>query len=121
MPHRGFSIYGFFFAYCSMGYQLVIMSHIGFLTGDQTKWQSITSGAFLLGLGLGSGLKQAISTRRLVRTEWLLTLLSTLTPVVIFCLHIVYRMYLYDFGLSQHFKITYSFFYNFLPFIFNYI
>ncbi len=91
------------FAFCSMQYFMLITRVIGELTGDLAFWSAISSGCFLCAMGLGILQAEKTDDEGLVRrvgiVEAILCLSGPLSLVLIYSLHLVYRIYLYDFGL----------------------
>src|SRR5690606_18001304 len=75
------------------------------LSGDVMLWECVTTGVFLLFLGVGTfRLARLRRTQRpddLLRVEVALALLGVVSPLVIYMLHIPYRVYFYDFGILR--------------------
>ena len=92
-------------AFCSLAYELLLAKMVAEITGQAALWESVTMGAFLLGLGLRSLVfkpgEDLSLLRQLLVTERRVIAASMLSVIWIFFAEILYRIYLYDDGLLR--------------------
>lgn len=95
------------FAACNMLYYLLYNRVLASLTGDLVLWSSIGSGVYLCALGCGILSAQRAPEdpdelqRSIARIELSLALLAPLSLILLYLAHMLYRIYIYDFGQLQ--------------------
>jgi len=103
----------FLFSVCSLSYQQLLVFGLTDVTGNFVLSQSLGLGSFLLGMGLGTWNLHAESShglRRLIMTEWSLSLLGLLSLFVLYGGEVTLR---YFFPALQAERMLFVF----LPFI----
>ena len=95
----------FISSFCSLSYELLIAGILSHLTDDVTYWESISIGVFIGSIGLGLYAYGLLAKSRKLSDLFVIELTLSIAgifvaPFILF-MHMVYHIYLNDYGLSE--------------------
>lgn len=93
------------FSACSMFYYLLLTRLLAEFTGNMMLWGAVASGVYLCALGCGVYWSEKVVPEKTVevvtRIEASLSLMGPACIAALYIWHIVYRIYVYDFGHTE--------------------